>query len=41
MRWPVGITLGLLAVIAVNLAVAYLAIHGADPVDPTYAAEAR
>lgn len=41
MRWPVGLALGLFTVVLVNLAVAWVAVTGADPVDPSYAAEAR
>jgi hypothetical protein len=41
MRWPLALAAGLGLVVAVNLFVAYLAVKGADPVDPSYAAEAR
>lgn len=41
MRWIIGIVVALGVVVAVNGYVAWLAISGADPVDPTYLSEAR
>lgn len=41
MRWPIGIAIALAIVMAVNFAVAYIAVSGADVLDPTYATEAR
>jgi len=41
MRWPIGIAIALAIVVAVNFAVAYLAMSGADTLDPSYATEAR
>lgn len=41
MRWIVGIVVGLGLVVAVNGYVAWLAVSGADALDPTYTSEAR
>ncbi len=41
MRWPIAITLGLLTVVLVDFAFAWVAVHNADSIDPTYASEAR
>ncbi|MFN7147113.1 MAG: hypothetical protein ACK4YP_25310 [Myxococcota bacterium] len=41
MRWPIGIALALLAVVAVQLTFVWVAVESADPVDPTYATEKR
>lgn len=41
MRWPIAIALGLLTVVIVDFAFAYIAVHDADTIDPTYAKEAR
>ncbi len=41
MRWIVGVVVGLGIVVAVNAYVAYLAVSGADAIDPTYNSEAR
>ena len=41
MRWKIGIAVGLLVVILVNVAFIVVAIQGADEVVPSYAAEAR
>ena len=40
-RWPVGIALGLLLIILVNLAFIYIAVSGADEVVPSYKTEPR
>ncbi|UCG85797.1 MAG: hypothetical protein JSW71_18045 [Gemmatimonadota bacterium] len=40
-RWPVGIAIGLLVMILVNLAFIYIAVSGADEVVPSYQIEAR
>jgi hypothetical protein len=40
-RWPWGIALGLALVIVVNVAFAYVAIHGADTVVSSYQTEPR
>jgi hypothetical protein len=34
--WPIGITLGLLIVVAVNVAFVVVAVSGADPVAESY-----
>jgi len=39
--WPWAITLGLLFVILVNAALAYVAVKGADPVVESYRVESR
>ncbi len=41
MRWIVGIIVGLGIVVAVNVAMIVIAVQSADPIDPTYASEAR
>ena len=41
MRWILGVSFGLLIVVAVNAWVAWIAVSGADAVDPTYTSEAR
>jgi hypothetical protein len=40
-RWPVAIVLGLLLVVLVNVALAWIAVAGADPVVGTYATPVR
>jgi hypothetical protein len=40
-RWPWAIAIGLLLVVLVNAAFAYIAIHGADPVVDSYRTEPR
>jgi hypothetical protein len=40
-RWPLGIFLGLLFVVVVNVLFIYIAVSGADRVAPSYAAEPR
>ncbi|MDZ4862613.1 MAG: hypothetical protein SGJ01_04130 [Gemmatimonadota bacterium] len=40
-RWPWAIALGLLLVILVNVAFAWIAISGADPVVSSYTTESR
>jgi hypothetical protein len=40
-RWPLAIGLGLLAVVLINIAFAWIAVRGADPVVSTYATPAR
>ena len=40
-RWPWAIAIGLLIVILVNAAFAYIAVHGADPVVRSYLTEPR
>jgi hypothetical protein len=40
-RWPWGIALGLLLVVLVNAAFAWIAIRGADPVVASYRTEPR
>ena len=39
--WPWAIVAGLLFVILVNAAMAYIAIHGSDPVVDSYRTESR
>lgn len=39
--WPIGITVGLLIVVAVNIAFIVLAVGGADPVAESYEAGER
>lgn len=39
--WPLGIFLGLLIVVVVNVLFVYIAVSGADRVAPSYAAEPR
>jgi hypothetical protein len=39
--WPWAIVIGLLFVILVNAAMAYVAIQGSDPVVDTYRTESR
>jgi hypothetical protein len=41
LRWPVGIALALLIVIAVNVVFVYVAVRGADEVAPSYVIEPR
>ncbi len=41
MRWMIGLALGLALVVVVNIAFAWVAVTGADALDPTYASEAR
>jgi hypothetical protein len=41
MRWPIGIALGLVMVIAVNFSVLYLALHHPIEIEPSYTAETR
>jgi hypothetical protein len=41
LRWPIGIALALLIVIAVNVAFVYIAVRGADEVAPSYVTEPR
>ena len=40
-RWPIGIALALGAVVAIQILFAVVAVSGSDPIDPSYAAEAR
>ena len=39
--WPIGITIGLILVILVNVAFIYIAVSGADGVVPSYNTEPR
>jgi len=39
--WPIGITLALLVVVAVNVAFIVIAVEGADPVAESYEAGER
>ena len=41
MRWPIGIALALLVVIAVNFSVLYVALRHPIEIEPSYAAETR
>jgi len=41
MRWPIGVAVVLGIVVLVNFAFAWVAVHGADPIDPTYESEHR
>ena len=41
MRWPIGIAVGLLVVIAVNFSVLYLALRHPIEIEPSYTAETR
>ena len=36
MRWPIAIVVGLVIMIAVNVCFIYIAVSGADEVDPSY-----
>jgi len=40
-RWPIGIAIGLLLVVLVNLAFIYIAVSGKDEVVPSYSIEHR
>lgn len=40
-RWPWAIAIGLLLVVVVNVAFAFIAIHGADSVVSSYSTEPR
>ena len=40
-RWPIGIAIGLILVILVNLAFIYIAVSGKDEVVPSYRIEHR
>jgi hypothetical protein len=40
-RWPIGIVIGLLLMILVNLVFIFIAVHGADEVVPSYQTEQR
>jgi len=40
-RWPWAVTIGLLIVVLVNAAFAYIAIHGADSIVSSYSTEPR
>lgn len=39
--WPIGITIGLILVILVNVTFIYIAVSGADDVVPSYNTEVR
>lgn len=39
--WVLGIAVGFLVMLVVNVGFIYIAIKGADPISPSYAAEAR
>lgn len=39
--WVAGIVVGFLIMLIVNVGFIYVAVAGADPVSPSYAAEAR
>jgi hypothetical protein len=39
--WPIGIAVGLLLMILVNLAFIFIAVRGADEVVPSYQTEPR
>jgi hypothetical protein len=41
LRWPIGIAVGLLLMILVNLAFIFIAVQGADEVVPSYQTEPR
>ena len=41
MRWPIGIAIGLILVVLVNLAFIYIAVSGKDEVVPSYHTEQR
>lgn len=41
MRWPLGIAAGLLLVVAVNLAMAWYAVHNPPTIVPSYDTETR
>jgi hypothetical protein len=41
MAWKLGIALFFAAVVGVNVAFIFVAVTGADPVDPTYTSEGR
>jgi hypothetical protein len=40
-RWPIGVVVGLLIMIAVNICFMYIAVTGADDVVPSYWEEGR
>jgi hypothetical protein len=40
-RWPIGIAIGLILVVLVNLAFIYIAVSGKDEVVPSYHTEQR
>ena len=40
-RWPVGIAIGLLIVVLMNLAFIYIAVSGKDEIVPSYHTERR
>ena len=41
LRWPIGIAIGLVIMMAVNLCFIYVAVTGADEVVPSYLEEER
>ncbi len=41
LRWPIGIAIGLLIMMAVNVCFIYIAVSGADEVVPSYMEEER
>lgn len=41
LRWPIGIAIGLLLMVLVNLAFIFIAVRGADEVVPSYQTEPR
>ncbi|MFZ5480423.1 MAG: hypothetical protein ACOZNI_26910 [Myxococcota bacterium] len=41
MAWKIGIVLFFATVFGVNAVFVWIAVDGADPVDPTYESEAR
>jgi len=41
LRWPIGIAVGLLLVILVNLAFIYISVSGQDEIVPSYNIERR
>ena len=41
LRWPLGIAIGLLVMVVVNMGFIYIAVSGADDVVPSYYEEER
>ena len=41
MRWPIGIALGLLLVVAVNFSVLWIALRHPVEIDPSYESASR
>lgn len=41
MRWTIGLTVGFTLMLLANAILVWVAVDGADPIDPSYEVEAR